>query len=221
MTGTGTRTALARRAGRLALVSLALFVLLAVWVTHGGDPRLPADTGPHRWSVAHRPPVASALARGVTDTGTGFIPYALLLAAGWYAGRTTRGRARTAAALLLCLGAGQALRYAAMVGIARPRPAAADWAVHASGWSFPSGHSATAAMTAGLLIAALVLRGPPVPRFPIVLIACWGAAVGLSRIYLGVHWPTDVLGGWLFATAWLSLLARAFLWRTGARNPAA
>lgn len=74
-------------------------------------------------------------------------------------------------------------------------------------------------MTAGLLIAALLLRDARPPRTAVVLIALWGAAVGLTRVYLGVHWFSDVIGGWLFATAWLALLACAYLRRTGARLP--
>ncbi|WP_328622160.1 phosphatase PAP2 family protein [Streptomyces sp. NBC_00354] len=208
----------ARRAGWLALTAAALFALLALWVVRAPEHLLPADVGLHRWSVEHRPPAASAWARALTDTGTGFVPYLLLVLAGLYAGRTTRQRATVAAALLLCLGAGQTLRYAVMTLIARPRPAAGDWAAHATGRSFPSGHTTTAAMTAGLLIAALFLRGSKVPRTAVALIGLWGAAVGLTRVYLGVHWFTDVIGGWLFATAWLSLLTCAYLRRLGARS---
>ncbi|MFE2145105.1 phosphatase PAP2 family protein [Streptomyces sp. NPDC059456] len=211
------RARLARRAGWLALAAAVLFTLLALWVVRTPDHLLPADVPLHRWSVEHRPALGSALARIVTSTGTGPLPYVLVVAAGLYAGRTTRQRAFTAAALLLCLGAGQTLRYAIMMLVARPRPAAADWATHASGWSFPSGHTSTGAMTAGLLIAALFLRGSRVPRTAVAVIAVWGAVVGLTRVYLGVHWFTDVIGGWLFATAWLSLLAFAYLSRTGDR----
>lgn len=98
-----------------------------------------------------------------------------------------------------------------MTLVARPRPPLADWATRASGWSFPSGHATTSAMTAGLLIAALFLRGPRVPRLAAVLIGIWGAAVGLTRVYLGVHWFSDVIGGWLFAIAWLALTACSYL----------
>ncbi|WP_051696530.1 phosphatase PAP2 family protein [Streptomyces sp. NRRL S-244] len=215
-----TRARLAHRAGWLALTAAALFALLAVWVVRTPDHPLPADVALHRWSVEHRPAVPTALARIVTYTGTGFVPYVLLVLAGLYAGRTARQRALTAAALVLCLGAGQSLRYATMMLIARPRPAVADWATQASGWSFPSGHASTGAMTAGLLIAALFLRGPRVPRTAAAVIAVWGVAIGLTRVYLGVHWFTDVIGGWLFATAWLSLLAFAYLSRTGDRPSA-
>ncbi|WP_426405038.1 phosphatase PAP2 family protein [Streptomyces sp. R-07] len=205
-----TRRRVARLAGWAALTAAALFALLAVRVVRAPGRLLPADEVLHRWSVEHRPPVAEALARAITGTGTGVVPYALLVLAGLYAGRTARQRAWTVTALTLCLGAGQALRYATMTAIARPRPEIGDWAARASGWSFPSGHAATAAMTAGLVIAAPLLRGPRMPGTAVVLIGLWGAAVGLTRVYLGVHWFTDVLGSWLFATAWLCLLASTY-----------
>ncbi|MGW7102776.1 phosphatase PAP2 family protein [Streptomyces sp. NPDC054883] len=215
------RAGLARRAAWVALTAGGLFALLTVWIVWAPGHLLPADAFLHSWSVEHRPAAVVAGARALTDTGTGVIPYALLLLAGLYAGRTIRQRAWTAAALMLCLGAGQALRYMTMTLIARARPPVEDWAAHSSGWSFPSGHATTAAMTAGLLVAALLLRGDRTPpRTLVVLIGLWGAVVGLTRVYLGVHWFTDVIGGWFFATAWLSLLACAYLRRTGDRRPA-
>lgn len=209
-----TRRRAARLCGWAALAASAAFALLAVAVFHAPHGLLPGDAALHTWSLAHRPGPALALSRAVTATGTGAIPFAAVIMAGLSVGRTTRQRVITAAALALCLGAGQALRYAVMMLIARPRPPLAGWATHASGWSFPSGHATTGAMTAGLLIAALLLRGPRVPRLAAVLICVWGVAVGLTRVHLGVHWFSDVLGGWLFATAWLALAACAYLSRT-------
>ena len=175
-----------------------------VVVGHDGIP-LFADDDLLSWSVGHRPDVAVAFARGLTATGTGVVPYALAALAGIIAGRTPRQRALAVALCLACLGAGQALRYAVMAARRPAAAAPADWATHASGWAFPSGHTTTAALTAGLLIIAVRVRGPR-GRTPLALvIGCWGALVGLTRVYLGVHWFTDVVGGWLFALGWLGL----------------
>ncbi|MGW2212713.1 phosphatase PAP2 family protein [Streptomyces sp. NPDC001781] len=182
----------------------AFGVLAAVAVGGAGAP-LELDRDLLGWSLGHRPATALALARAVTATGTGVIPYALLLVAALATGRTTRQRLGAALFGVACLGTGQVLRYAVMELARRPRPPYEDWATHASGWAFPSGHSTAAALTAGLLLVAVSLRASRGAAVLRLLICCWGAAVGLSRVYLGVHWFTDVAGGWLFAAGWLGL----------------
>ncbi|MHC3469488.1 phosphatase PAP2 family protein [Streptomyces sp. 7R007] len=183
---------------------MAFGVLTLVVKGHGGAP-LWADEGLATWATGHRPAVAVALARGVTDTGSGPLPYVLAALAGVVAARTARHRVWMAALALVCLGLGQMTRHGVMEAVHRRRPAHADWAAQAGGWAFPSGHTTTAAVTAGLLILAVSLRAPRGGASLRVVIGCWGLLVGLSRVYLGVHWPTDVIGGWLFATGWLGV----------------
>ncbi|MER7838167.1 phosphatase PAP2 family protein [Streptomyces sp. NPDC096040] len=210
----------AELAGSCGLGAWIAFGLLAAAVGgHDGRP-LFADHDLLTWSVAHRPDVAVAFAHGLTVTGTGVVPYALAVLAGIVAGRTLRQRALAVALCLACLGAGQALRYGVMTLVSRPRPPHADWATHASGWAFPSGHTTTSALTAGLLIIAVCVRGPR-GRTPLALvIGCWGVLVGLTRIYLGVHWFTDVAGGWLFALGWLGVcLGAVTRWPPGRWTP--
>ncbi|MEV7440540.1 phosphatase PAP2 family protein [Streptomyces sp. NPDC091204] len=195
-----------------------LFALLAAVVAaRHGAPYL-FDESVHGWSVRHRPAVAVAFARGVTATGSGPVPYVCAVAAGFVAGRGRGGRGRllTAAGALGFLLLAQGVRYAVMYGLARPRPPAADWAAHASGFAFPSGHTTTSAVTAGLLAWAVWrAAAPATARLCWALLACWAIAVGLTRVYLGVHWPTDVLGGWLYALTWLT----AAMAVSGGRRP--
>lgn len=200
---------LAEPAGTVALGAwMAFAVLAAVVVSDQGGP-LDPDRGLLSWSVGHRPPVAVAAARGLTATGTGVMPYLLVVLAGLIAGRTGRQRLVTVPLGVVCLGAGQAVRYGVMELVARARPPRYDWQTQASGWSFPSGHTTTAALTAGLLITALCLRAPHGRTALCLLVACWGAGVGLTRVFLGVHWFTDVVGGWLLAVGWLAVFVCA------------
>lgn len=189
-------------------VCAMLFTLLALMLAHRHGAPYALDRTTHAWSLHHRPGPLRDLARAVTATGTGPVPYLCALAAGFVAGHSqgTRDRLLAAAATLGFLAAGQALRYGVLHIAARPRPPVADWAAPASGDAFPSGHTTTSALAAGLLAWALLRTLPPArARVAAVLLTCWAITVGASRVYLGVHWATDVLGGWLFALTLLAL----------------
>ncbi|WP_089103526.1 phosphatase PAP2 family protein [Streptomyces hyaluromycini] len=194
-------------AGSVAFGAWAAFAVLALVVTGRHGAPFGLDRTLLAWSLAHRPDVAVAVARGVTATGTGVVPYALVVAAGLVVGRTRRQRLVAALLGAACLALGQAARSALMELIGRARPPQADWQTSASGWSFPSGHSTTAALAAGVLILAIRSRAPHGRTPWCVAVACWGLAVGATRVFLGVHWCTDVIGGWLFAVGWLGVWA--------------
>ncbi|MEU0409386.1 phosphatase PAP2 family protein [Streptomyces griseorubiginosus] len=192
--------------GSVGVGAWTAFAVLAV-TTRGGP--LWFDRSLLTWSLHHRPSLLWALARGVTATGTGALPYLLAALAGAVAGRTARQRLAVAVLGLACLTGGQALRYGVMEALHRARPPRVDWAAAASGWSFPSGHATTAALTAGLLVVALTVRAPRGGSALCVAAGCWAALVGLTRGYLAVHWFSDVVGGWLFAVGWLGLCLSA------------
>ena len=100
--------------------------------------------------------------------------------------------------------------------IARPRPGV-DPLVAASGYSFPSGHSLSSAATYGLIGLVVWRSSLPlvVRRLAVVIGVMLPFLIGLSRIALGVHYPSDVLGGWLAGIAFVSLAA-TLIRRTGA-----
>lgn len=108
------------------------------------------------------------------------------------------------------------------LAIGRPRPDLVPQHDLVYSASFPSGH-ATMAPVVYLTLAALVAAGHPRPAIKVLLLS--GAlmlvvAVGISRIYLGVHWPSDVLAGWTLGAA-VALVASFALFRTAPRGPAA
>lgn len=175
-----------------------------------GGGLIPGDAGIRRWALGSRPPPVVATLRAVTATGTGITPYLVALAAGLIAapaldaGHGRRPMARFAlpvAAFAVWLALGQALRFALLTVIARPRPPREDWLTHASRWSFPSGHTTTTSMAAGLLVLALLARRPPAYRWCVAMAVLWVAVMGVSRVWPGVHWASDVVGGWFLAAA--------------------
>jgi undecaprenyl-diphosphatase len=87
----------------------------------------------------------------------------------------------------------------------RIRPDPHGHLVHVESLSFPSGHSANATLV--WLCLALLLPFPPRVKPFAVWTAVWIAlCVGASRVMLGVHWPSDVIGGWAFGLFWTLLL---------------
>nr|WP_093922227.1 phosphatase PAP2 family protein [Sulfitobacter brevis] len=124
-------------------------------------------------------------------------------------------RQRASAVLLgVAILGGQGLSYLMKFSFSRPRPDLVPHGVEVATASFPSGHSMMAAVTY-LTLAVMLARAETRPHIRGFFIA--GAAlltilVGISRVYLGVHWPSDVLAGWTLGAAWalgVGLLARA------------
>ena len=130
------------------------------------------------------------------------------------------GRYTDAVLLFLALAASELFVLATKTLVARPRPPLEDARIVQTGFSFPSGHAALAAAfygTAAYLLARAVRWG----ALKVVVgsaAALLVVGIGISRIYLGAHYPTDVLAGWTLGVFWLAVIVvTEHVWAARAR----
>jgi undecaprenyl-diphosphatase len=152
-------------------------------------------------------PLADALARAATAAASGAVTLAVVLAIALRAAsaRAWRTAGVVAAGWVASVVGAQLLK--ALVG--RVRPSFPYTATALPTPAFPSGHAMNAVIVWGLLA---IVTGRRFPRARIPALCAAGllaVAAGVSRVYLGVHWPTDVLGGWAAGAAVLALLVPA------------
>lgn len=145
-------------------------------------------------------PTLVAIARVFTFLGEPVVLIGLaILFAAWL---TYRRKARYALAVVAVTLVGRGLAELQKYGIERFRPEDEVHLVPVSTPSFPSGH-ATSSMIVYLTLA-LVLAGNTRWKWPAVAAAlALSFCIGVSRLMLGVHWPTDVVGGWTFGLLWV------------------
>ncbi|KUL43319.1 hypothetical protein ADL28_43870 [Streptomyces violaceusniger] len=193
-----------RRAARTAAVFTALFlVLLALVAAHWG-PLGNVDreivVALHRSAVEHHGWTRTnrVLSDWIWD------PWAmralLAVAVGWLLWCRER---RLALWVTVTAAVGTALQQAVKAAVDRGRPRWPDPVDSAHYAAFPSGHALTATVAFGLLLWLMTLHGAPARwlRLMIAVAAVSVLGVGFTRLYLGVHWPSDVLGGWLLGAA--------------------
>jgi undecaprenyl-diphosphatase len=154
----------------------------------GGEPLGPAGT--------------FAVVRDITSMGSAVVLILMTLLILGYL--WISGRVRIAAMIAVATAGGQALNLALKTGFARERPDVAMRLVEVSSTSFPSGHAMASSifyLTIGVLLARTATRRREKTYFvgSAMLITF---LIGFSRVYLGVHYPTDVLAGWSAGTAW-------------------
>lgn len=116
-------------------------------------------------------------------------------------------KAGTALFILVAVAGGQALSSLLKAGVDRPRPDLVSHLVTETSLSFPSSHAMVSAVTYLTLgsLAARFLPGRTTKIFVLSLAVLTTLVVGVSRVYLGVHWPSDVLAGWCAGFAWAML----------------
>lgn len=200
-----------RTSAYILVGSGALFLILLALVVVGWHPLQKADESAIdalNSAVSTTPGAASVLTVITNLGGTAFAWTVLTVAVGWLTIR--REWALAVYVALTGLGA-NALTTGVKELVDRTRPIVQDPVAAAPGLSFPSGHSLGSAVTYGVL--ALVFL-PVVPvrfrRAVIIAAVTLVVAVGVCRVALGVHFPSDVLGGWLLGLWWITLTAIAF-----------
>jgi undecaprenyl-diphosphatase len=137
------------------------------------------------------------------------------------------GRPRPALFMISATAGAGLLVWVAKHLVGRSRPGSAERLVGVTGAAFPSGHAAqsVACWVSLAVVVAWVIRNRFVTVGAPLLALAIALVVGGSRVYLGVHWPSDVIAGWSLGLAWVgSLLAAFAIWsaladRSGLRDP--
>jgi undecaprenyl-diphosphatase len=116
--------------------------------------------------------------------------------------------------VLVAIGGGTTVSSILKIGVQRTRPDLVPALVHENSPSFPSGHAMLSTVTY-LTIGVILARVQSSRRMKIYILtaaAVVALIVGVSRVYLGVHWPTDVLAGWCAGAAWALFCWLIALW---------
>ena len=192
----------------LAVIAICVgfFAMLADEVMEGGTQAV--DDSILLWMNRHASPELTDVALNVTALGAGPVVWLMMIVASVF---LWSSRHRWSVALLWVSILGSGLINSVMkLFFNRPRPQLFPWrAPYAGLSSFPSGHSMTS-MVCYATLAYLVARLEPnlfLRRFTFGVAALIVVLIGLSRMYLGVHYPTDVLAGFTMGLAWASFCA--------------
>jgi undecaprenyl-diphosphatase len=198
-----------RAAWLLGGALVAGWAALTAWV-RSDAPVVPAfDQRLHDAALDLRTPATIDLASSVSVLGEVRVALPLAVLGAVLVEASTRRYARLRAGAIMAVvgGAGVLVGLGLNRLVGRERPLPDQWAGAAGGPSFPSGHTTAAVVGAVLLAWALSRRTRSRPGQVLVwlLAAAWAVGVGWSRVWLGVHWPTDVLCAWLFVPSMLVL----------------
>lgn len=159
------------------------------------------DTTLLLWLHAGAHPLLDRLMLSLTRLGDpGMVLPVVLAALGWFLWRGQRAEALmllVASAGALALNVGMKLQYA------RPRPALWPPLIRETSYGFPSGHALGSLVIYGYLAVLFGLRYPSQARRIHLVATLLILLIGLSRLYLGVHYPTDVLAGYAVGVLWL------------------
>lgn len=198
----------------LAAAGFALFLLALLWFGHElveGDGAtvdraiLLAMRVPGQPLEPAGPAWLPAAVRDVTALGSTTVLTFIVVVAAIFLGLA--GRLRTALLVVSASLLGSVAVETIRAVIARPRPQLTGQLMEVYSHSFPSGHAAISAIVYLTLATLLfpVLPDRRIRAFVVIVALILTVSVGISRVYLGVHWPSDVLAGWAFGGVWAML----------------
>jgi len=204
------QTRLSTMNGREGYVLLAAAIVLAILARFNAS--LPGDVALIKWMQNRHRPAITSFMDGVSLIGRSppLVGVVCATAIGLFLMQRRRGRRstnyRTAVGVLVIMFFNPIIQ----LFVNRSRPPAHLVREPLGGHSFPSGHAYEAMVVFGFFIylADVFIRGTRLRRFIQAFLACLILAMGLSRIYLGAHWPSDVLGSFLFAASFLIIWLR-------------
>jgi membrane-associated phospholipid phosphatase len=194
----------------------ALFTGLLVWIFTAIADEIPekgtmvrVDVAVARWLEAHGTEWGESIFSSVSYLGAPVLEASVVAAILYFFWRRNR---RDAIALAITGGGGVALTTVLKLVFHRGRPETATEFITHQSWSFPSGHAMNSMVCYGFLALLLLDRTTGRRRRVaiIVVAAILIGAIGFSRLYLGVHYLSDVAGGFIAGAAWLLVCATGY-----------
>jgi len=160
------------------------------------------DTAVLRWIGLHRSPLLDHVMLEITFLGTGMVVLMIVGISGMFLWLTKHKY--SAALLMISTAGGLLLNQLLKNGFGRPRPQVFEWGTTVVSTSFPSGHAMSAAVAYGTVayLAARLQERRLHRVVTLVLAAVMIVCISVSRLYLGVHYPSDVLAGVIIGLAW-------------------
>ena len=160
-----------------------------------------------QYQAAHRITWLTSAMKAISTVGSDLYLWIAVLIGGVILARFTRSWRPLMLLALIMVGA-VSLNRLIKLAVARTRPPSPFWAIPAHDWSFPSGH-ATESTAVYRTLARMFASTQTRSGFKIITYASGITVpflVGVSRVYLGVHWPTDVISGWALGCMWSAIV---------------
>jgi undecaprenyl-diphosphatase len=186
--------------GAIAIACTWAFAKIAGKVRQGHTQQF--DDAVMRWMAAHQSKPIDAVMVEITSLGTGVVVGMIVLVAGMF---LWLNRHKHSAILLIAATTGGiVLDNLLKVGFNRPRPQIFQWGTYAMSSSFPSGHAMSSVIVYGTVayLAARLQQRLASRILTMTVAAIMIVAICFSRLYLGVHYPSDVLAGVVIGLAW-------------------